>query len=458
LQLPQSPWHFPPFSFPGQFAIDTSVTTVSTFFVRRLIVNPGTDSAWEIPLPNGVSTLGRIEGNDFVLDHPSVSSHHCEINVMASGVAIKDLGSSNGTFIGEQPVTESLLLPGQMLRLGEVQMQLEGTMPAPVPARTPSAAPAPPPITAPTTAPSATDPKPRCKYHPRNATHFYCPKCHGSFCEMCVNLRLVGGVSKTFCRTCSTECTPVEIHEASPDEAPFTTQVIGAFKYPFKGDGIILICSGTILLLLVDGMRWISHYAVFYGLIAVIILTIFGTGYLTAFLRGVITSTAVGEDEMPDWPEIQDFGSDIFVPFMQLIGTVLFCYLPTIGLTIYAFRDETGDTAWLGPATVATMLFGCVYFPMAFTAVAMTDSVVAVNPLVVIPSIMKVLRPYLLAVAVLAVILLVRWLLQRLLEVILPFPVLPTIITSPIGLYLLVVEMRVLGLLYRNNKDELGWV
>jgi hypothetical protein len=415
--------------------------------VRRLIVNPGTDSAWDIALPNGVSTLGRVEGNDLVVDHPSVSSQHCEINVMASGVAVKDLGSSNGTFIGEQPVTESLLLPGQILRLGDVYLQLEATAPASAPA----------PLSPPASSPTP-DVKSRCKYHPRNGTRFYCAKCHGSFCELCVNMRLVGGVSKTFCRTCSTECKPVEIEEEHPADLPFTKQVIGAFKYPFKGDGIILICSGTVLLLLVDGMRWISRFAFIYGLIAVIILTIFGTGYLTAFLRRVITSTANGEDELPEWPEIEDFSSDIFAPFMQLIGTVLFCFIPTIGLTIYAATDSGGDSTWLGWATTAALLSGCAYFPMAFTAVAMSDSVVAVNPLVVIPSIMKVLREYLLTLAVLAAILLVRWLLQRLLTAILPIPVLPTIITSPIELYLLVVEMRILGQLYRNNKDKLGWL
>jgi len=102
-------------------------------------------------------------------------------------------------------------------------------------------------------------------------------------------------------------------------------------------------------------------------------------------------------------------------------------------------------------------VFGCVYFPMAFTAVAMADSVVAVNPLVVIPSIMKVLGQYLLTVVVLGLILLIRWLLFRLLETILPIPLLPTVITSLLGLYLLVVEMRILGLLYRTNKDRLGW-
>jgi len=413
--------------------------------MRRLIVNPGTDTAWEIPLRNGVVTLGRVQGNDFVLDHPSVSSHHCEISVQAAAVAVKDLGSSNGTFIGEQPVTESRLLPGHTLRIGEVQLRLEETAPvaAPVPAK--AAVPA-------VAAASA-----RCRYHPRNPARLFCPKCHGSYCELCVNVRAVDGESKSFCRACAVECLPVEPSEEEPVEISFTSQIAGAFKYPFKGDGVVLMCAGTILFLVVDGARWVSRFAFIYGLVALILLTIFGTGYLTAFLRRVITSTVDGDEEMPEWPEMQDFSSDVFAPFMQLIGTVIFCFAPMIGLTVYALGGSHGDSAWLGWATTAAMLFGCVYFPMAFTAVAMTDSVLAVNPMVIIPSIMKVLRQYVLTVVVLAAILLARWLLHRLLERILPIPLLPTIITSLIGLYLLVVEMRILGLLYRSNKDRLGW-
>lgn len=407
--------------------------------MRRLIVNPGTDSAWVIPLPNGIASLGRAPENDLVLEHPSVSGHHCELMVMDSGVTIRDLSSSNGTFIDEQPVSESVLLPGQALRLGEVRLRLEEpVVPAPV---------------------AVMAGNNRCKYHPRAAARFFCPKCQGSFCEMCVNTRSVGGHNKMFCRVCAVECTPLKIKaEADQPGGPsFVAQIIGAFKYPLKGDGIVLICVGTILFLLVDGARFIAKFALIYGFIAVILLTIFGTGYLTAFLRRVINSTAAGDEEMPEWPEIEDFSSDILSPFLQLIGTVLFCFAPMIGLTIYAATQADSDSAWLGWATMGSMFFGCVYFPMAFTAVAMCDTVVAVNPLVVIPSILKVFREYVLMVIVLAVILVVRWLLQRYLTSILPVPLLPTIITSLIGLYLLVVEMRILGLLYRNKKDELAW-
>ncbi len=415
--------------------------------MRRLIVNPDTDNAWEIPLPAGILTLGRVEGNDLVLNHPSVSGQHCEIMAMNSGVTIRDLGSSNGTFIDEQPVTESVLLPGQSLRVGEVRLQLAEAV-------------ASPPVLAPV-APAAAvvTGNVRCKFHPRNPARFACPKCHGNFCELCVNTRTVAGQSKMFCRHCAVECTPIEIAPGGPTNDPsFFAQIVSAFKYPFKGDGIILICVGTVMFLLVDGMRWISSYALIYGLFAVIFLTVAGTGYLTAFLRRIINSTAAGDDEMPDWPEIDDFSSDILSPFLQLIGTVMFCFAPMIALTIFAMTQGDSESAWLGWATMGAMLFGCFYFPMAFTAVAMCDSVMAVNPLLVIPSILKVLREYLLMVIVLAIILFVRWLLKNYLVVILPVPLAPTIITSLIGLYLLVVEMRILGLLYRNKKDELAWL
>jgi hypothetical protein len=305
-----------------------------------------------------------------------------------------------------------------------------------------------------------------CKFHPRNASHYFCPKCHGSFCEMCVNMRSVGGESKMFCRTCAVVCEPVEVEEENPNELPFAKQILGAFKYPFKGEGVLVLCAGTMLFLLVYGARWLAGHAPLYGFIAFILLTIFGVGYLAAFLRRVITSTAAGEEEVPEWPEIEDYGSDVFAPFMQFIGTVVFCFAPMIGLTIYAATAGTdSDSSWLGWTTTASMIVGCVYFPMAFTAVAMCDSIVAVNPLVIIPSIIKVLRQYLLTVAVLAAILLGRWLFQHLLDAILPsqlglrvlMSLLATVITSLVGLYLFVVDARILGLLYRNNKDELGW-
>lgn len=70
-------------------------------------------------------TIGRAEDNTFQIPDPSVSSHHCELTLAGGQVRVKDLNSTNGTFIDEQQITEAELKPGQTLRLGRVEIRLE---------------------------------------------------------------------------------------------------------------------------------------------------------------------------------------------------------------------------------------------------------------------------------------------------------------------------------------------
>jgi len=72
------------------------------------------------------TTVGRVEDNAFQIAEPSVSSHHAEIILRGSDVVIKDLNSTNGTFINGEKVTETVLKPGQTLRFGTVELRLEG--------------------------------------------------------------------------------------------------------------------------------------------------------------------------------------------------------------------------------------------------------------------------------------------------------------------------------------------
>lgn len=75
------------------------------------------------------TTVGRVEDNAFPIPEPSVSSHHCEVILRSGEVRVKDLNSTNGTYIDGQSVTESVLKPGQILRLGKVDLKLEGAPP-----------------------------------------------------------------------------------------------------------------------------------------------------------------------------------------------------------------------------------------------------------------------------------------------------------------------------------------
>jgi pSer/pThr/pTyr-binding forkhead associated (FHA) protein len=77
------------------------------------------------------TTVGRVEDNSFPIVDPSVSSHHCEILLRGSDVVVRDLNSTNGSFIEGEQITESVLKPGQILRLGQIQLRLETGAPAP---------------------------------------------------------------------------------------------------------------------------------------------------------------------------------------------------------------------------------------------------------------------------------------------------------------------------------------
>ena len=71
------------------------------------------------------TTIGRVDDNSFQIPEGSVSSHHCEVLLRGNDVVIKDLSSTNGTFINGQKTSEAVLKPGQILRLGQVEMRLE---------------------------------------------------------------------------------------------------------------------------------------------------------------------------------------------------------------------------------------------------------------------------------------------------------------------------------------------
>jgi pSer/pThr/pTyr-binding forkhead associated (FHA) protein len=85
-----------------------------------------TDKVFEVKPEKG--TLGRLEDNRFFLPEPSVSSHHCELWAKGDEIVVKDLGSTNGTFLNEVQLgadKEGTLRPGQMLRLGQVELRYE---------------------------------------------------------------------------------------------------------------------------------------------------------------------------------------------------------------------------------------------------------------------------------------------------------------------------------------------
>jgi CheY-like chemotaxis protein len=85
-------------------------------------------------LSGNSTTVGRAEGNQFQIIEPSVSGRHCEILLHGSDVVVRDLKSTNGTFIQGERITEAVLKLGQVLRLGRVDLRLQVSPPMASPA------------------------------------------------------------------------------------------------------------------------------------------------------------------------------------------------------------------------------------------------------------------------------------------------------------------------------------
>lgn len=76
-------------------------------------------------LHSGVNTVGRNPTNDCVIHEASVSSFHAEVDVQENGVVVRDLQSTNGTFVNDEPVTERAIQPGQIAQFGTVTFRLD---------------------------------------------------------------------------------------------------------------------------------------------------------------------------------------------------------------------------------------------------------------------------------------------------------------------------------------------
>jgi two-component system, NtrC family, response regulator GlrR len=71
------------------------------------------------------ASVGSHKRNDLVLEEPTISGFHCELQAGAEGVTIRDLGSLNGVVVDGVRVKEALLRGGSLLRLGALVLRFD---------------------------------------------------------------------------------------------------------------------------------------------------------------------------------------------------------------------------------------------------------------------------------------------------------------------------------------------
>jgi hypothetical protein len=82
--------------------------------------------AYGVYFIEGKATIGRSEESDIFLVDPSVSRNHAEMDLNVDGAFVRDLSSTNGTFVnGERIEGVRRVLPGDVLTFGNTQLRLE---------------------------------------------------------------------------------------------------------------------------------------------------------------------------------------------------------------------------------------------------------------------------------------------------------------------------------------------
>ncbi len=449
--------------------------------MSKLVVNPGTPNAWEIQLRPGVNRLGRSDVSDFQIADPSVSSSHCDIVVNGDSIVIKDLGSTNGTFVNHAQVQEATLQDGSGIRLGGVVLTFysEGpasvtvaeapprlkpsvriassSRPPPVPTATALAEAPPMPEAPPLIAPPMPGGRRVCKFHPKSPARYLCNKCNRSFCEFCVTSRVVAGATKKVCRTCGIDLVPLHVELVRPTQRGFFASLPGAFIYPFRGFGVLILLFAAAAFGAIDYLKAIGLLWGPYGWV----IRIGAYGFLFLFLQNIVYTTTSDESEPVSFPDMDG----LFGAAFTLAATVLTSFSLAIGLAIARLCGVEIPVE----AIIGSVIIGCLYFPMAFLAAAMKDTALAANPLIVIPAILKVPFQYLIAAIVLMSVFGVRQVGNMISGVaggvtmstrhgstfLLAVAVMGGCALA--GIYLLTVSVRILGLLYNANKEKLGW-
>ncbi len=105
----------------GTLTVRGHTITVRQF---EVLVVDGTDRDARACSTSEELTIGTSEGNDLRLTDPAVSRHHLSVRADRRGLRLTDLGSRNGTFLGDAEVVSAYVTSGTRIRLGHTTIAI----------------------------------------------------------------------------------------------------------------------------------------------------------------------------------------------------------------------------------------------------------------------------------------------------------------------------------------------
>jgi general secretion pathway protein A len=91
--------------------------------IPRVVVFRKDNTIDEYAIDKETITLGRMPGNDIVLDDTVVSGHHAKVVTLGGNSFIEDLNSTNGTYVNGERIMKCILKHGDMIALARSKMK-----------------------------------------------------------------------------------------------------------------------------------------------------------------------------------------------------------------------------------------------------------------------------------------------------------------------------------------------
>ncbi len=225
------------------------------------------------------------------------------------------------------------------------------------------------------------------------------------------------------------------------------------FLYPFRGAGPYALVGGGIFY---SGVYWLMFLTITraglpFAMLAATICSFF-VGYLVLFLGRVVSSSAIGRSDMPDWPNF-DPGSVVLA--IQLLMVYLASGAPALAILGIGLATELVHPGIVVVISFALLAAGACVFPMMVLVFFIQKSLFrALNPARLLRGICAGGRQYWVAVAIWAV-LPPAWTIMTLGAMLVPF--IGQILAAGVLIYFLTVGCRAIGLVYQARQEQLGW-
>lgn len=212
--------------------------------------------------------------------------------------------------------------------------------------------------------------------------------------------------------------------------------------FAWRGRGKYVLITCMVCSMVAD----FAGFAPLFGGIA----TLFVSGYFCAIYYHLIQSTATGGKEAPEFPDASNIFEDIIWPMLQIFVVALVSFGPFLGY-LFSVSDEAASPI----IAYALLGLGVIYCPMAILAVVILGYTGALSPHVVFPAIFRGGWIYWVGVFLLLVLYFVSFVVGNIFS---GQIIVGHLMMAVVGSYTLMTNARILGIVYRERQEELGWI